>query len=103
MLIFGIFRLYFSLISLQNNGKLFSTSGEDINKIKDFIHLTKISFSASIYLVGCVIYWFFASGEVQPWAKTPNTSPVNSNGVADKNGKSFAYTNEAIEMKDESR
>lgn len=24
--------------------------------------------SSGIYLVGCVIYWFWCSGEVQPWA-----------------------------------
>lgn len=24
--------------------------------------------ASGIYLFGCVIYWFFASGEVQPWA-----------------------------------
>lgn len=24
--------------------------------------------AAGIYLFGCAIYWFFASGEVQPWA-----------------------------------
>lgn len=27
--------------------------------------------AAGIYLFGCVIYWFFASGEVQWWAKVP--------------------------------
>lgn len=24
--------------------------------------------TAGIYLIGCVFYWCFASGEVQPWA-----------------------------------
>lgn len=25
--------------------------------------------SSGIYLVGCIIYWLWASGEVQPWAR----------------------------------
>lgn len=25
-------------------------------------------FSGGIYLFGCVVYWFWAEGEVQPWA-----------------------------------
>lgn len=27
-----------------------------------------------VYLVGCVIYWLYASGEVQIWAKVPQES-----------------------------
>jgi hypothetical protein len=47
-----------------------------------------------------LIYWIWASGEVQPWARqTP--SPITSNGDMEKNGKSYAYANEGIEMKDE--
>jgi MFS transporter, ACS family, solute carrier family 17 (sodium-dependent inorganic phosphate cotransporter), other len=55
--------------------------------------------SAGIYLIGCVIYWIWASGEVQPWAQ--EQPPAISNGDVEKNGKSFAYANEGIEMKDE--
>ncbi|GAB0099705.1 hypothetical protein DMENIID0001_155920 [Sergentomyia squamirostris] len=29
--------------------------------------------SSGIYLVGCVIYWFFCKGELQPWAVTNET------------------------------
>lgn len=25
--------------------------------------------TSGIYLFGCVVYWFWASGEVQPWAR----------------------------------
>lgn len=61
--------------------------------------------SAGIYLIGCVIYWFWASGEVQPWAiQTPNPpSRAQNNVISDieKNGKIHAYANDAIEMKDE--
>ena len=60
--------------------------------------------SGAIYLFGCVIYWFFASGEVQPWAQT-HIKPTNENNKTDveKNNKPppYAYTNEGIELKDE--
>lgn len=60
--------------------------------------------SAGIYLFGCVIYWFFASGEVQPWAQT-HIQQTNKNNKTDveKNNKPppYAYTNEGIELKDE--
>lgn len=52
--------------------------------------------SSCIYLVGCVIYWNWASGEVQPWAKPQETSPLQQNSQSKKNG----YTNEAIELKE---
>uniref|UniRef100_A0A1B0CIK8 Uncharacterized protein n=1 Tax=Lutzomyia longipalpis TaxID=7200 RepID=A0A1B0CIK8_LUTLO len=32
--------------------------------------------SSGIYLVGCVIYWFFCRGELQPWAKTNTINDV---------------------------
>lgn len=51
--------------------------------------------SSTIYLFGCLIYWFWASGEVQPWAKPQETSPLQSSQIK-KNG----YTNEAIELKE---
>lgn len=34
--------------------------------------------SAGIYLVGCVIYWFYASGELQEWAKTPEQKAMEA-------------------------
>lgn len=34
--------------------------------------------SAGIYLVGCVIYWFYASGELQEWAKTPEQKALEA-------------------------
>jgi ACS family sodium-dependent inorganic phosphate cotransporter len=57
--------------------------------------------SAGIYLVGCVIYWFYASGEVQPWAR--NDFRKNVRADVEKNGKAkgHAYTNEGVELKDE--
>ncbi|CRL06625.1 CLUMA_CG019443, isoform A [Clunio marinus] len=57
--------------------------------------------SAGSYLVGCVFYWIFVSGEVQPWAKQTSNDTTVQNKVPEKNGKAFAYSNEAIEMKDE--
>uniref|UniRef100_A0A7G3ATP0 Putative permease of the major facilitator superfamily protein n=1 Tax=Lutzomyia longipalpis TaxID=7200 RepID=A0A7G3ATP0_LUTLO len=32
--------------------------------------------SSGIYLVGCVIYWFFCRGELQPWANTNTVDDV---------------------------
>lgn len=58
--------------------------------------------SAGIYLVGCVIYWFWASGEVQPWAVP------YAEDVPDENGRGQqavprslnGYTNNAVELKE---
>lgn len=59
--------------------------------------------SAGIYLFGCVIYWFWASGEVQPWALHGTADEIDENvengkkiGANNKNG----YVNEAVEMKE---
>lgn len=59
--------------------------------------------TSAIYCVGCIIYWFWASGEVQPWAQIPTDAPKfnaqtieNGNGTTTKNG----YVNEAIELKE---
>lgn len=51
--------------------------------------------ASGIYLVGCLIYWFWASGEVQPWAKHQESSPLQSAQT-----KKTGYTNEAIELKE---
>uniref|UniRef100_A0A336MWC7 CSON008417 protein n=1 Tax=Culicoides sonorensis TaxID=179676 RepID=A0A336MWC7_CULSO len=37
--------------------------------------------AAAIYLIGCVIYWFFASGELQPWAKPTKNNEIQLKGV----------------------
>lgn len=52
--------------------------------------------SAGIYLIGCVIYWFWASGELQEWAKTPEQKALELN-----HKKAHTYANEAITIKDE--
>lgn len=59
--------------------------------------------SAGIYLFGCLFYWIYASGEVQPWAKQEpieKDDKTNKSSI-EKNGKSYAYANEGIELKDE--
>lgn len=33
--------------------------------------------SAGVYLFGCAVYWFWASGELQPWAKQPSVKENN--------------------------
>lgn len=50
--------------------------------------------SSGIYLIGCLIYWFWASGEVQPWAEK-KTEESRSTDI-----KKTSYTNEALEMKE---
>lgn len=53
--------------------------------------------SSGIYLLGCVVYWFWSSGELQPWAKKSeeelNTKSTTTNGVFDA-----CYTNEGAEL-----
>ncbi|KAG5678082.1 hypothetical protein PVAND_007784 [Polypedilum vanderplanki] len=59
--------------------------------------------SAGIYLFGCLFYWFYASGEVQPWAVVRTPTHETNRSEIEKNGKpkGHAYTNEGIELKDE--
>ncbi|XP_070504468.1 sialin-like [Chironomus tepperi] len=42
---------------------------EHINQWKDVFIIT-----AHVYFLGCIFYWFYSSGEVQPWAKLPEDS-----------------------------
>lgn len=53
--------------------------------------------SAVIYLFGCLVYWFWASGEVQPWAKIhTNDEKPKSNEL---NAPTYVgYSNHAAEM-----
>jgi hypothetical protein len=54
-------------------------------------------------LFGCVFYWLFASGEVQKWAiQEPVKNEIEGKkSDVEKNGKSFAYSNEGIELKED--
>ncbi|XP_058975538.1 sialin [Musca domestica] len=61
--------------------------------------------SAGVYLVGCVIYWLWASGELQEWAKTDEQKALemthkegNTNNHAANNN---AYVNEALDVKED--
>lgn len=45
---------------------------EHVNQWKDVFIIT-----AHVYFLGCIFYWFYSSGEVQPWAK----SPEDANGI----------------------
>lgn len=57
--------------------------------------------SAAVYLFGCVVYWFWASGEIQPWA-LKQTEPVKDNGNSNKPKPDavtyVGYANEGLEM-----
>lgn len=61
---------------------------EDENEIKGQWRVV-FMVSASIYLVGCVVYWFFASGELQFWAveKTNEKTKKGNDYVANKNNE----------------
>lgn len=61
--------------------------------------------SAGVYLIGCVIYWFWASGELQEWAKTPEQKAADAEerqraALANNNGKE-GYVNAAAELKEQ--
>lgn len=56
--------------------------------------------SAGIYLVGCVIYWMWASGELQEWAKTPEQKALE---MTSQKSTTEGYVNEAMECKDEAK
>lgn len=49
--------------------------------------------TSGVYLFGCTIYWFFASGELQPWAK--ENSPDDDVNTMEK--KSEAESSRDIE------
>jgi MFS transporter, ACS family, solute carrier family 17 (sodium-dependent inorganic phosphate cotransporter), other len=34
--------------------------------------------TSCVYVCGCLIYWFFASGELQPWAKEKREDKVEN-------------------------
>uniref|UniRef100_A0A1B0EX68 Permease of the major facilitator superfamily protein n=1 Tax=Lutzomyia longipalpis TaxID=7200 RepID=A0A1B0EX68_LUTLO len=53
--------------------------------------------TSGIYCVGCVIYWFFSSGELQPWATSKEKSLTNLENPTTKNPKE-GIKNEAMEM-----
>lgn len=54
--------------------------------------------SAGIYLAGCIIYWIWASGELQEWAKTPEQKALEmTRNHPEKQG----YVNEAMEFQHE--
>lgn len=51
--------------------------------------------SGGIYLIGCVVYWFWCSGELQEWAKVPTKDSARS-VESERKG----YVNEAIDLKE---
>jgi hypothetical protein len=61
------------------------------------IHERNCMFSAGIYLLGCLIYWFWASGEVQPWARQPQSSIQNHEEEKKEN---YTFSN-VVDIKDE--
>lgn len=57
--------------------------------------------SSGIYLIGTLIYWFWASGEVQPWAQQPTENGKTVQRIGENSEPTKAtYVNEALEMKE---
>lgn len=60
--------------------------------------------AAGIYLFGCVIYWFWCSGEVQPWALVAEEEDQRRQEQEEKNnnnsGKAIGkgYANDSLEL-----
>lgn len=51
--------------------------------------------SSGIYLFGCVVYWFWASGEVQPWARLETSDPDGEDQKAKREKDKEGHVNEA--------
>lgn len=56
--------------------------------------------SAGIYLVGCVIYWFYASGELQEWAKSPEQRALEAEEKQLQLTQRAGFVNTAADLKD---
>lgn len=58
--------------------------------------------AGAIYLFGCVIYWFFASGEVQPWALVAEKEDQErydaDNQRKESESKAKGYQNNSLEL-----
>ncbi|XP_055701272.1 vesicular glutamate transporter 1-like [Phlebotomus papatasi] len=54
--------------------------------------------TSGIYCFGCVIYWFFSSGELQPWANAHEKPLENLENPTTKNPTMNGIKNEAMEM-----
>lgn len=63
--------------------------------------------AAGIYLFGCGVYWFYASGEVQPWAKVAEEEDrirqeeeeARVNGIEKPQpGNNKGYANQSLEL-----
>ncbi|KAH8381373.1 hypothetical protein KR093_003900 [Drosophila rubida] len=56
--------------------------------------------SAGVYLIGCVIYWFYASGELQEWAKTPEQKAMEAEQKQLQLTQRAGFVNTAADLKD---
>lgn len=54
--------------------------------------------AAGLYLFGCAVYWFWASGELQSWAKKPTTVNSDSKKKSNDAATYVGYANEGLEM-----
>lgn len=92
------------MISPLLTGAVVTADPNKIEERNDLEQQWQIIFivSASIYLVGCVVYWFFASGEIQPWAiEKKNDGDIEYQKKKDsfkKTGDIGGYDNPAADL-----
>lgn len=53
-------------------------------------------FLGGIYLFGCIVYWFWAQGEVQPWA----IQEVEAEENPDRNTQVTGFSNPALNIRE---
>lgn len=57
--------------------------------------------SSGIYLVGCIIYWNWVSGEIQSWAKTSDDlAKIDPPNYGTNSTIKIGHVNEAVELKE---
>lgn len=53
--------------------------------------------SGGIYLFGAIVYWFWAEGEVQPWAIQ---EPEPADAVKDRNTQVTGFSNPGLDIRE---
>jgi MFS transporter, ACS family, solute carrier family 17 (sodium-dependent inorganic phosphate cotransporter), other len=55
--------------------------------------------AGGIYLFGCVVYWFWAQGEIQPWA-VQEADPDDSYKFDERESKMTGVSNPALDTRE---
>jgi hypothetical protein len=79
---------------------IFFITSESSFKTEKYISLCFIqcfSKSGGIYLFGCVIYWIWAEGEIQPWAVQDTNKDEHR---SESNTQMTGFSNPALDIKE---